>query len=372
MADILTAIIDDGVSETCGVNEHYVVTGKEVMPFIPTESFHGTMCALSFASVTGIPYCLSICLCRDKNGNLCSDDLITALKWCIGKRVKLVSISAGAVRSDKLRLLNDVIQQAEEAGMIIVASADNSGEIIYPACLDSVLGVCSDYLDLLADNEYAYVADSFDGINWVVSSDTKGFDSPVSTDYGVSNSRSAALMAGTVFNIMHNKPRDISADSIMSELIWSAKKCGDYGNAKFMRRKIKTGYDSDQTVIVILYEGAIKQHNEVKDLLRQDGYRVISVKDEKPDLANSVFSLDSFNAFQTIDIKLAFDIIASATKPDLILVDVMDHRYLMQMDYDVFIGDRTVPDGKVNEVLVMDNENLTCSDIVTAIVNHFS
>ena len=370
MAPILTAIIDDGVSGTCGVKEHYVVAGKEVMPFIPAESFHGTMCALAFASVTGMPYCLSICLCRDENGNLCSDDLITALQWCIGKRVELVSISAGAVRSDKLCLLNDVIQQAAEAGMIIVASADNSGEIIYPACLDGVLGVCSDYLDLLADNEYAYAADSFDGINWVVSSDSKGPESPVSTDYGVSNSRAAAIMAGTVFNAMRRKPHGLSADSIIRELMEAAKKCGDYGNAEFMRRKIKSDYDPEQTVIVLLHGDAIRRHDEIKELFIKDGYRVISVKDEKPDLVNSIFSLASLNAL---------NLIAHATKPDLILADIPNHEYLMRMEYDVLIGDGNMPDGEANEInkagnwtLFIDCKNRTDGDIFTAIVNHFS
>jgi len=70
--------------------------------------------------------------------------IIEAIQWCVDHRLDIVNMSFGS--SIPSASLKDVCQKAYEAGLLLVASAGNSGRgsvdnIIYPAKYDSVLSV---------------------------------------------------------------------------------------------------------------------------------------------------------------------------------------------------------------------------------------
>jgi subtilisin family serine protease len=103
-------------------------------------------------------------------GKMYSSDMIAAINYAIEKEVDIINISFGG--TEYLELENNVIQEAVDRGILVVAAAGNSGntEYLYPASYPNVISVGSvaengqissfsnhnDQVDLAAPGERIY------------------------------------------------------------------------------------------------------------------------------------------------------------------------------------------------------------------------
>lgn len=70
--------------------------------------------------------------------------LQTALEWAVQKRPKMIHLSLGTEREEYRPALEEICRQACEQGTVIVASARNPEDRVYPGVFDTVIGVCWD------------------------------------------------------------------------------------------------------------------------------------------------------------------------------------------------------------------------------------
>ncbi|GIP40307.1 aerolysin [Paenibacillus sp. J31TS4] len=78
----------------------------------------------------------------DHNGTAYIADIVYAIEWCIRQRMDIINMSFGMKTSSKA--LEQAIQQAIDAGILVVASSGNDGKkgkLDYPAKLPDVLAV---------------------------------------------------------------------------------------------------------------------------------------------------------------------------------------------------------------------------------------
>lgn len=67
--------------------------------------------------------------------------LTTALAWCIDQGVHIIHLSLGVENRAYAGELADLCRQACRENILVLASAEGPDSRIYPACLDSVIGV---------------------------------------------------------------------------------------------------------------------------------------------------------------------------------------------------------------------------------------
>ena len=78
-------------------------------------------------------------------------DVITGIQYAIDHGADIINLSIGGTEPSKM--LNDAIQRAYKAGILVVAAAGNDGENVYdyPAAYDHVLAVsATDETDKIA------------------------------------------------------------------------------------------------------------------------------------------------------------------------------------------------------------------------------
>lgn len=140
---VKVAVIDSGISP------HPDLTIVDGVNFVDeTKSYHddnnhGTMVAGIIASKEiGIApdvelYALKV---LDHEARGYAHDIVTAVEWAIENDMDILNISI--VLDDEYKPLNKVIQQAIEKGIIVIASAGNTGEeVTSPASIDGVISV---------------------------------------------------------------------------------------------------------------------------------------------------------------------------------------------------------------------------------------
>ncbi|MCP4695188.1 MAG: S8 family serine peptidase [Desulfobacterales bacterium] len=69
--------------------------------------------------------------------------LFAALDWAIGEKIKLIHLSLGVGREADRPSLSRSCRLAHENGTIIIASAGSPQDAVYPAALETVIGVCA-------------------------------------------------------------------------------------------------------------------------------------------------------------------------------------------------------------------------------------
>ena len=85
----------------------------------------------------------------DRNGEADIESLVYSLKWCLKHDVKIISLSLGSVAiEDKEKLVN-TIQALLKQNVVLVAAANNTNTVTYPASLEGVIGVKCDLSGVL-------------------------------------------------------------------------------------------------------------------------------------------------------------------------------------------------------------------------------
>lgn len=162
--NIIVAVIDDGIDL-----HHRDLINQIISPYdvvlnsksrISIGEGHGTHVSGIIASTmnnglggTGIASNVKIMPINVFDGDSALySDVITGIQYAIDHHADIINLSIGGTESSKM--LNDAIQRAYKAGILVVAAAGNDGENVYdyPAAYDHVLAVsATDESDKIAD-----------------------------------------------------------------------------------------------------------------------------------------------------------------------------------------------------------------------------
>lgn len=143
------AVIDDGI------NNGYYNAGKllydfEITPDLhiierkfnnPYCNNHGTTCAAIIKKYYGKAEFASIKILDDSFGVSTASQLITAINWCVERKIKLINLSLGTTDYRDFDSIKKCVNTAADKGTVIIAAGCNNNIISYPAFLSNVIGV---------------------------------------------------------------------------------------------------------------------------------------------------------------------------------------------------------------------------------------
>jgi len=151
---IKIALIDSGVNYDPNINvverKNFIENDENVSYLYEDISGHGTCIAGIIGSkeiykndTVGINPNVEIYSARVLNKDLSAPTsrVIEAINWAISKNVNIISISFGT--TEESEALKIVIQDAYNAGILIIASSGNNGVVEYPAAYSEVMSVGS-------------------------------------------------------------------------------------------------------------------------------------------------------------------------------------------------------------------------------------
>lgn len=150
---VKVAIIDSGIDYTEDINvaeRKNFIPGQDNVSIIYEDlTGHGTAVAGILAAkdnndgVTGINPNVEIYSARvlDETNTAPISRVVEAINWAIEKKVNIISISFGTNTDSEA--LKSAIQNAYNAGILIIAAAGNGGNVEYPASYSEVVAVGS-------------------------------------------------------------------------------------------------------------------------------------------------------------------------------------------------------------------------------------
>ncbi|MBQ9118561.1 MAG: S8 family serine peptidase [Lachnospiraceae bacterium] len=230
---VKVAIIDSGVDYTedidVYVRKNFVPGEDEVSIIYEDICGHGTSVAGIIAAkdneigITGINPNVELYSARvlDAEKKAPVSRVVDAIYWAIENEVNIINLSFGTTTdSPELR---EAIEAADEAGILIIAAAGNSGVVEYPAAYDEVIAVgavdaqgnhsegsaVGEELELVAPGEQIASTGAFGGI------------------CVVGGTSMAAPHVTAIASVLWQKDLSVSADFIRSLLAFTANQYGD-------------------------------------------------------------------------------------------------------------------------------------------------
>ncbi len=270
---IKIAILDSGVDAGNDINLAYsvsLVPGEEEMtPIFMDGTGHGSSVASLIAAtdngegITGINPDAEIYSIRvlDDFNEAPLSRVIEGIYMAIDLDVNIINMSFGLDTYSEA--LQEAIQDAEDAGILVVAAAGNTGDeaVQYPAAYDEVMAVGS------VDKEGEVAKDSAKGeeVEIVAPGEvvrTTGF---VGTEEVVSGTSLAAPQIAAVASLVWEKDPSVSADFVRGLLNESANLYGDqeeYGNG------------------LVDAEYALEHYDEYKEKYEENAQQITEVQKE--------------------------------------------------------------------------------------------
>lgn len=150
---VKVALIDSGIDYTSDIDIHvrknFISDQNDISIVYEDLSGHGTSVAGIIAAkdngdpVTGINPNVELYSARvlDENLSAPTSRIVEAIYWAIEQDVHIISISFGTLNDSEV--LHTAIQDAYNAGILIIAAVGNNGIIEYPAAYDEVIAVGS-------------------------------------------------------------------------------------------------------------------------------------------------------------------------------------------------------------------------------------
>ena len=277
---VKVALIDSGIDYTSDIDVHerknFITDQNDISIIYEDLCGHGTSVAGIIAAkdngdpVTGINPNVELYSARVLDDNLSApiSRIVEAIYWAIEQNVHIISISFGTLNHSEV--LHKAIQDAYNAGILIIAAAGNNGIVEYPAAYDEVIAVGSvdskgersqgsaigDGLELVAPGELILSRGSLGGIS--VSSGT---------------SMAVPHVVG-IASALWEKDLNCSAEFIRLVLDISANQYGpmdeygfglvDYENALKQYNKLKKKYNGSLTgidIIDLFSDNIIEENN---------------------------------------------------------------------------------------------------------------
>ena len=235
---IKVALIDSGVNYTEAINvaerKNFIPGEDEVSYLYEDTSGHGTsiasvLCSSDEFGVHGVNPNIELYSAKvlDKNNEAPISRVVDAINWAISQNVNIINISFGTICDSPS--LKQAIQDAYDAGILIIAAAGNSGTVEYPAAYDEVMavgsvkcdGVISDFSPVSEDVEIVAPGEDIVSI--------AAFDGLMKN----SGTSLASPEVVGVASLLWEKDLSVSADFIRQLLDYSANLYGEtssYGN----------------------------------------------------------------------------------------------------------------------------------------------
>jgi len=186
---VKVALIDSGIDYTSDIDvfkrKNFIPDEDGVSIIYEDSCGHGTSVAGIIAAkdndegITGINPNVELYSARVLDSNLSApvSRVIEAIYWAIDNNVNIINISFGTTKNSTA--LKTAIQDAYNAGILIVAAAGNNGTVEYPAAYDEVIAVGSvnprgvrsegsatgDGLELMAPGEQILSTGDFGGLS---------------------------------------------------------------------------------------------------------------------------------------------------------------------------------------------------------------
>ena len=153
------ALIDDGINNDrfpkLNVVEDLSVFENTIKARKSEESLltdHGTTCARIINQYSAGVEFISLRLFHDINLKTSCEQLLTAFRWCLHKRVPIIHLSLGTNLLNDYYLLKPLIAEAISQNQVVIAACSNQDKISYPAAISGVLAVIAD--PSLEDDQY--------------------------------------------------------------------------------------------------------------------------------------------------------------------------------------------------------------------------
>lgn len=174
------AIIDDWINPCfmeCPEAIQYVPIDGVQIPDKPIEDVqtHGTLIAKILEKYANEYVMLNIVMMSGKDEGRGIDEVKEALELCEKEQVDIICMSFGTNIISEGRKIEEVILRLYEAGVILIAAADNDGFYMIPAAMDQVIGVRADKEGELSPGEYSYNEDNMWNIEITASDDLEVF-----------------------------------------------------------------------------------------------------------------------------------------------------------------------------------------------------
>lgn len=184
---VKVAIIDSGVNFSTDIEvavRRNFIPNDDVNVLYEDPTGHGTAIAGIIAAldneegITGINPNVKVYSARvlDENLEAPVDRIVQAIKWAIEEEVDIINMSFGL--QNNVAELEAVIEEAAEAGILMIAAVGNGKNIAYPAAYDEVIAVgavaasgipsensaTGDALELMAPGENLVASGIFGGL----------------------------------------------------------------------------------------------------------------------------------------------------------------------------------------------------------------
>lgn len=102
---------------------------------------HGTICAAIILKYAPNATISSIKILDDRTETGHKEHLLSALKWCLDKHIKIINLSVGTIQYFDFEEIRILISKLYHSGCIIVAAYNNRNIYTMPASLECTIGV---------------------------------------------------------------------------------------------------------------------------------------------------------------------------------------------------------------------------------------
>jgi minor extracellular protease Epr len=288
---IKIALIDSGVNYDPNINvverKNFIEYDEDVSYLYEDISGHGTSIAGIIGSkeyyindIIGINPNVEIYSARvlDKDLEAPISRVVEAIYWAISKGVNILSISFGT--NDNSEALKVAIQDAYNAGILIIASAGNNSEVVYPAAYDQVMAVGS----VNPEGDSSYFSPKSNKIEIVAPGENITSSAAFSGKMaGCSGTSMSVPHIVGVASVLWQKDTSRSADFIRKLVDYSANLYGDsklYGNGLVDLDYALKIYDDFSQIYT--------QDNFITDISNAEEAGIISNNSSEIDIRNVV------------------------------------------------------------------------------------
>ena len=294
------------------------------------------------------------------------DDLVTALGWCIENGVNIISLSMGTTDYRDMHKLSPIIERVSQAGICIIAAADNDGLLTYPACLEQCIGVRVDSGQALGLSGFTYIASPHDGINVIIA--------PYMLD-GVtfnSNSFATAYFAGLLVGSINVD--DVYANDINKWLVKNSKLI----NPADLYRPvyIDTGAHANyENVVIIAAENLSKPcdtdfYNKVQELFLNGEHYCLAIVPDNNTAMWTDFSRHIHKCSCLCTYSKFIELLIRLCQPDVVIVDYEEFSTsCANADVVLLQSDSSAA---AEDALVINIQYLSPKEVFDAITSYFN
>lgn len=251
------AVIDDGINVNFYTNIPRMRKSIEIHMDCSITEYennkieysHGTVCAAIICKYAKEAVISSVKILNESSKTT-GAQLIKAIEWCLKNNIGIVNLSLGSTDINEKENIYSVINEAVNAGMIIVAASSNNGKITYPAAFSKVIGVKTLKQQPQVEG-YIYNYNSVDGVDILAPSVHKLTNYFEDEESSRCNSFAASYVTAQVYNMIEKSHVTYSPLDIKHMLFEKALNYGEFKELAYIndscesKKYLNTAYKND-------------------------------------------------------------------------------------------------------------------------------